>query len=181
MRIWARCLLVVWLLSLSACSEQSDDVVAFVEKVKNTAAGQIKSLPQAKPVNVEQYTAEALRSPFDQSVVKEENVEQPEAAEETSSIKQQPRPDLNRTRYFLEKYPLKNFIMVGTLKKQNTTWGLVEDETGLVHVIKVGDYIGQNSGKVKSISENAIYLVETVPDGVGGWMQVNSEIDLALE
>lgn len=176
-----RYLMILCILCLSACGEQSDNVVSFVETVKQTAAGQIKSLPKAKAVEVEKYTADTLRSPFDQSVVKEENFEQEEVAEETSTVKQQPRPDLNRTRYLLEKYPLNNFIMVGTLKKENTVWGLVEDETGLVHVIKVGDYIGQNSGKVTSISENAIYLTETVPDGVGGWMQVNSKIDLALE
>jgi len=178
MRLLCRCLLIIGLFSLNGCSGENGDVVAYVDSVKKTAGGKINELPPAKPAIVEEYTAENLRSPFDESVVKEVVVENKDDVESETTVKQQPKPDASRTRYFLEKYPLNSFIMVGTLKKENHIWGIVEDQAGLVRVVKVGDYIGQNSGKIVSISEDSIKLIETVPDGNGGWTKINSEIVL---
>ncbi len=60
--------------------------------------------------------------------------------------------------------------MVGTLSNQEGTFALVRGAGG-VHRVKVGDYLGRNDGKIVSISEGKIDVVEIVPDGEGGWLE----------
>jgi len=66
--------------------------------------------------------------------------------------------------------------MVGTLEQNNQLWGLIKDPQNIVHRILVGNYMGQSEGRVIEISESAIYLVEIVPDGIGGYIERDASI-----
>ncbi len=44
-------------------------------------------------------------------------------------------------------------------------------ETGLVHRVLPGNYLGQADGRVTEISPSKISVVEIVPDGLGGYME----------
>ena len=60
--------------------------------------------------------------------------------------------------------------MVGTLSQQ-TLFGLVRDPDGGVHKVQVGDYMGTDHGRITSIEEVEIQLMEIVSDGIGGWVE----------
>ena len=56
--------------------------------------------------------------------------------------------------------------MVGSLTRQERRYALVKVDN-LLYQVKAGDYLGQNFGLVKQISETAITLRELVQDATG--------------
>jgi type IV pilus assembly protein PilP len=61
--------------------------------------------------------------------------------------------------------------MVGTLDLQGHNYALVQGKDGLVHRVAPGNYMGQNDGRVLSVTNTRISLIEIVPDGVGGYIE----------
>ena len=68
--------------------------------------------------------------------------------------------------------------MVGTFNKESSEWALIKDPDGVVHRVAVGNYMGQNHGKVSSISNDEVQLSEFIADGVGGWLVREASIAL---
>lgn len=168
---------------LCGCEESRKDVEKYVEQVKKSATGVVEKLPEAKTVKEQTYSADNLRSPFLSSSGKLTTSGQTMEVKQATAgnVPQQPRPDLDRPREYLEQFPLASLTMVGTLSKPNMNWGLVVDNKGMVHAVKVGDYMGQNSGKIIAITPDQIRLTELVPNGAGGWMQTRTALTLAVQ
>jgi type IV pilus assembly protein PilP len=68
--------------------------------------------------------------------------------------------------------------MVGTLTIEGGYYGLVQTMDSLVHRVQVGNYIGQNDGRIVAIDDTEIRVVEIVPDGIGGYMERSATIGL---
>jgi type IV pilus assembly protein PilP len=147
----------------SGCSSGQDDLQSWIAEVKKRPGGRIEPLPEVKPYETFAYSAADLRSPF--SIVS--------PAGPTGV-----RPDSKRNREFLEQFSLDTLSMVGTLKLAGRSFGLVQTKDGLVHRVLPGQYMGQNDGKIVSISDSKISLVEIVPDGMGGYMERPAAIGL---
>jgi type IV pilus assembly protein PilP len=147
----------------SGCSSGQDDLQSWIAEVKKRPGGRIEPLPEVKPYETFAYSAADLRSPF--SIVS--------PAGPTGV-----RPDSKRNREFLEQFSLDTLSMVGTLKLAGRAYGLVQTKDGLVHRVLPGQYMGQNDGKIISISDSKISLVEIVPDGMGGYMERPAAIGL---
>lgn len=171
-------LLLIATLTLAGCLSDTQNVADYVAEIKKNAVGKVDPLPPFKEYQSENYTAQNLRSPFSKSKVVQTSIVQEQVITEEGVV-QQPRPDASRKREFLEGFPLGSLTMVGTLNKGNYYWGLVQDSSGKVYSVKVGDYIGQNSGRITKIDEDEIDVDETVPDGKGGWMQ--SQVVMTLK
>lgn len=165
----ASCLII-----LSGCSGDDKSIENYTATVKKTMLGKIEILPVAKQYRGMDYTAQNFLSPFEKGVRNDNYSEELEQSAKTLT----PRPDADRNREFLEQDPINTYIMVGTLTKEGANWGLVKDRKGMVHAVKIGDYIGQNSGKIVDISENQINLIETVIDGNGGWVEAKTSMNL---
>lgn len=89
-------------------------------------------------------------------------------------------PDPNRPRENLERFALDSLLMQGILQQDGSVWGLVlarEDKT--LHRVAVGNYVGQNQGRIIRITEQSIDLIEPIKDGSGRWME--REASLALK
>jgi type IV pilus assembly protein PilP len=69
--------------------------------------------------------------------------------------------------------------MVGTLEQSGRTYGLIKDADGGVHRVQRGDYMGTDHGKIQSIDETEIELIEIVPDGTGSWVERARTVNLA--
>jgi type IV pilus assembly protein PilP len=67
--------------------------------------------------------------------------------------------------------------MVGTLSDDTGRFALITGAGG-VHRVKVGDYLGRNDGKIVSISDSQVDVIEIVPDGEGGWLERPRSISL---
>lgn len=149
-------------LLLAACGDSSiGDLREFVDEAKQRQ-GRVEPLPQFKPVETYSYAAHTLRDPFGAW-----NQDSKLAARSKGS--NGVSPDVNRRREVLENYPLDTLRMLGTLKFQDATWGLVKAPDGIVHRVRLGNHLGQNYGKVKTIQAQRLTLTEIVPDGLGGW------------
>lgn len=61
--------------------------------------------------------------------------------------------------------------MVGTLERDGESSALVSSPDGLVSRVLVGNYLGQNHGRVVSILMDKVETMEIVPDGLGGWQR----------
>jgi len=78
----------------------------------------------------------------------------------------------------LENYPLDALKMVGTVGTGAAIEGLIRDPDGTVNRVHVGNYLGQNNGKIVAISEKRIDLVETTVEADGRWPQHPTSIEL---
>lgn len=147
------------LLWLSACSSDMDKLQAQVAEIKNRPGERIEPLPQIKAYEGFKYNAANMRSPFVPS------------APARSDVANIVRPDSKRAREFLEQFPLDTMQMVGTLQLQGSNYGLVQGKDGLVHRVLPGSFVGQNDGRVVSITPTRISIIEIVPDGLGGYIE----------
>ena len=127
----------------------------------------LEPLPVIRTFETFEYKDQELRDPFITSV---EDQEQTAAAG--------PHPDQDRAREPLEGFPLDGLRMAGTLGLAKAIEGLVRDPDGVVHRVHVGNYLGQNYGRITGIGEDHIELVELVPNGSGGWMERQATIAL---
>lgn len=152
------------LLSLNGCGSGSDfsDLQAYMDEVRARPKGSIEPLPKFQPYEAFTYNASSLRSPFQPPVKIDLAIKQ-----KGSKVV---KPDETRVKQFLEGFNIETFEMVGTLSNQEGTFALVRGAGG-VHRVQVGDYLGRNDGKIVSISEGKIDVVEIVPDGEGGWLE----------
>ena len=85
--------------------------------------------------------------------------------------------DAERPRQFLEGFALEQFEMVGTLSNELQTNALLR-ANGVIHRLKVGDYLGRNNGQIASIEAQQIEVFELISDGRGGWLERSLTIPL---
>ncbi|HEV2111098.1 MAG TPA: pilus assembly protein PilP [Gammaproteobacteria bacterium] len=161
------------LAGLAGCGDRMGDLREYTNEVKARKGGRIEPLPQIKPFETFIYSDQDLRSPF---------VPQAEALANAAARGLSTtglHPDFNRNREYLEQFPLDGLRMVGTLTVQGTLYGLVRDSDNILHRVKDGNYMGQNYGKIISITDSDIKLREIVPDGQGGWSERVTDVTLS--
>ena len=158
-------------LAIGGCSGDMDDLDEYINTVKARPGGRIDPLPEITPYEVFTYNADidGLRSPF--------VPDSPQAA--TGMADSGTRPDRERSREFLEQFPLDTLRMVGTLTQGETDYGLVQTSDGLIHRVVPGQYMGQNDGRITTIKESEIELIEIISDGIGGYVERDAAVGLA--
>ncbi len=137
----------------------------WVEEVRMRPAPPLDPLPVMQQFETFEYSAQGIRDPFSDAFTD---------ADSGSG----PRPDSNRRKQTLEQFPLDSLGMVGTLHTGPRMVALVLAPDKVTHRVAPGEYLGQNDGRVTSISEDRIELVELVPDGAGGWLERPASIAL---
>ena len=154
---------------LSACAGDMDDLDSYINDIKARPGGRIEPLPEITPYEVFAYqaNAEGLRSPF-----------VPDSPQINAGPADGLRPDPERSREFLEQFPLDTLRMVGTLQQGETSYGLVQDSDGLIHRVVPGNYLGQNDGRIVDITESKIELIEIISDGIGGYLEREAAVGL---
>ena len=155
-----------------ACGGSQDDLRAYIDEVKARPGGRIEPLPQIQPAPSFTYVAGNRRSPFMPDTPQQRVSNNPDAVQ---------GPDPNRPREFLEQFPLDTLTMVGTLASpsRNSNFGLVQTADGLIHRVTVGNHMGQNYGRIMSITDSEIQLVEIISDGLGGFLERPAAVGLA--
>lgn len=160
-------LLIVAGLGLSGCTGSGmDDLKRFVSDPGEGLRGKIEPLPEIKPYESFTYDAFDLPDPF-----------KPRKLLPGKGGGSQ--PDAARAKEKLEEYPLENLKMVGTLQKNNITYGLVKTSDGGLYRVKIGNYMGQNFGIITKINETELVMTEIVQDSSGNWTERNTSIYLA--
>lgn len=152
-------LLAAIVLFLGGCASD-DDLRTYIEEVKSRKSSNIEPIPQIKPYESFLYTDVGRRDPFTNAPT------QKGGGSALSAF-----VDTKRNREPLEEFPLDSLRLVGTLTIVGQQFALIRDPTAVVHRVTLGNYMGQNYGKITAIAENEITLREIVPDGFGGYVE----------
>ena len=145
---------------LSACSDDMDELQQYVAQVKARKSTKIEPIPQIKQYEAFTYVPGDRRDPFAPTM--------PQSARGGSEAV---RPDLNRNKEPLEDFPLDALKMVGVIDYNKVLYAMIKAPDGVIHRVTVGNYIGQNFGKIVKITDNEVALDEIVPDGFGGFKE----------
>jgi len=86
-------------------------------------------------------------------------------------------PELTRRKEALEAYPLDAMQMVGSLSRNGAPVALISVDK-LLYQVKVGNYLGQNYGKITRITETELGLREIVQDAAGEWIERPATLEL---
>ncbi len=149
---------------LVACEQGGNmgELESYVQQVVNRPPAPIEPLPEFVAYQAFTYSAAGLRGPFDVPL---------DIAAAQRAQMNQVEPDLTRRREPLEEFALGNLSMVGTLSRDNRLWVLIRDESGSIHRVTIGNYLGRNHGRISSVTDTQVDLVEIVPSGDGGWIE----------
>lgn len=160
---------------LTACTgSNTSDLEAYVAEVKGQQKSEIEPIPEFEPYESFTYEAHDLRDPFTQP-----DFASRKAVEGASGTSSGISPDFNRPTEPLEEYPLDSLRMVGTLEQDGANWALINDTEKTIHRVQVGNYMGQNHGKITRITEFEVELTEIIPDGIGGWIERQAGISIS--
>ena len=166
-------LLAAWTQLLIGCSESDmSDLQKFVAETKSKYVGQVEPLPVITPYESYSYEAFVKRDPFRASVAM---VPAEPVKRTTNGVK----PSTARNREELEKYPLNSLQMVGVLNNDGQNWAIIKAPDSSIFRVRKGNYMGENHGKIISITEGQIDLKEIVADGTGGWTERKNKITLS--
>ncbi len=160
------------LLLLAGCSADFGELDSYIKEVKARPGGAIQKLPEIKPYETYVYAAQKLRDPF-LPVLEDEG--------KANGLESKLRPDMNRKREALEQFPLDTLKFVGNLERGGTRWGLISAPDKSVYRVQVGNYIGKNYGRILSITDTTMKLLEIIPNGTGGWIDREAALALTSE
>ena len=160
---------------MSGCSQGVGDLQQFVQQTKAKPPGRVEPIPSFEPYQNFEYASQNLRDPF--RIVDfrrpDENQEETISADATG-----PRPDMDRVREPLESFPLDTLRFKGTIDKDGVKWGLIFAPDNTIHRVLEGNYVGQNHGRIISLSDGEIDLTEIVPDGLGNYIERSAALAL---
>ena len=157
--------------TLIACGGSGiQDLEDYVAKVRQQKSAPIEPLPEIKQVATFVYAHADRRDPFIMDV-HGQDLAKPIRPGSLA-------PDLSRPKEELEQYALDSLRMVGTLAQAGANWALVLSPGGVLHRVRVGNYMGQNYGKIVLINENQIQITELVNEGEGDWRERQASVAL---
>ena len=137
---------------------------SWVADVRARPAPPLDPLPVMQQVEACEYAAQTLRDPFSDAWNNAEG----------GGL----RPDPDRRQETLSHSPLDSLDIVGTIGKGAGLVALVMGPDKVTYRVRPGNYLGQSDGRVTSVREDGLELVELVPDGAGGWLERPASIAL---
>lgn len=167
-KIWYSNALILSIIVSGCANPNLEDLQRFVAEKKAESPGRIEPIPEIKQIETFLYEEQGRRDPF---MPMEQQV-----AQELNRAENGITPDFKRRKQELETYALDTLRMVGILEKSGVTYGLIKTKEGTVHKVESGNYLGQNHGKIMSISEDKIELNEIVQDGSGGYSERHASL-----
>jgi len=164
-------LAVMALLSLTACGGEQDELQAWMDQQRQQVQPSIQPLTEPQKFHPQAYTGMESEEPF--SPNKLTGALKNEAVQPNSAVS----AELSRRKEPLEAFPLDAMSMVGSVNRKGAPYALLKVDD-LLYQVKVGDYLGQNYGKILSITETEITLREIVQDAAGEWIERPTTLQL---
>lgn len=156
---------------LAGCGGDTQELQAWMDQQRREVRPSTQPLAAPKKFDPAPYDAGQLVDPFSSQKL---NVAIKQEAKQPNSLL---ASELNRRREPLESFPLDGMAMVGSLVREGRQFALLKVDN-LLYQVKLGDYIGQNYGKVTKITETEIALREIVQDAAGEWTERVSSLQL---
>lgn len=165
--------LVSWVVVvlLASCSAEHEELQSWMEQQRREVKPSVTPLVAPKPFDPEPYSMASSVEPFSTQKL-------------TVALKQEARGpnsllagELNRRKEPLEAFPLDSMGMVGSVTRSGQPFALLRVDN-LLYQVKVGDYLGQNYGRVTGIAETEVTLREIVQDAAGEWIERSASLQL---
>ena len=156
---------------LSGCSDQQEELQGWMDQQRREVKPRVEPLLAPKKFDPQAYAGALAVDPFSNqklSVALKQEARQPNSL--LSS-------ELNRRKEPLEAYPLDSMGMVGSVNRDGRPFALVRVDN-LLYQVKVGDYLGQNYGRITRIGETEVTLREIVQDAAGEWTERAAALQL---
>jgi type IV pilus assembly protein PilP len=164
-------LMAVPLLLLAGCGADTEELQKWMEQQRRDAKPNVTPLQPPKKFDPQPYTGLQGVEPFSTQKL-------------TVALKQEARQpnsllsaELNRRKEPLEAYPLDSMNMVGSVTREGRPFALLRVDN-LLYQVKVGDYLGQNYGRITRIGETEVALREIVQDASGEWIERPATLQL---
>jgi type IV pilus assembly protein PilP len=156
---------------LAGCSADTDELRGWIDQQRRDAKPSVEPLTPPRKFDPAPYAGSRAVEPFSTQKL-------------SVAIKQEVRQvnslvsaELNRRKDPLESYPLDAMTMVGSVTRQARPFALLRVDK-LLYQVKLGDYLGQNYGKITKITETEIGLREIVQDAAGEWIERPTTLQL---
>jgi type IV pilus assembly protein PilP len=156
---------------LAGCMAEQEELQQWMDQQKREVKPSVEPLSAPKKFDPQPYLALTGVDPF--STQKLTVALKQEARQPNSAL----AAEINRRKEPLEAYPLDSMAMVGSVVKQGRQHALLRVDN-LLYQVKVGDYLGQNYGKITRITETDIALREIVQDAAGEWVERTGSLQL---
>ena len=167
------------LLGLGGCvSNDISDLDEYGQEVLLRPGGRIAPIPEIKPYEAYAYQsgAQDARDPFRLFFQRDEEAL---VEEQDSGLTKEMEDELrHRNKEELEQFELDSLRMVGTMENEDFQWGIILDPDGAVHRIRVGNYMGRNTGKILNVFEDRIEVREIIRNSQGRWEERQAAIAL---
>lgn len=168
----ARVLLACSVLALAAgCAADYDELQAWVESERRAVKPRVQALQAPRKFDPESYTGAQGADPF--SNQKLSSALRQESVQPNSAL----AGEMTRRKEPLEAFPLDGMTMVGSLARQGRFFALLKVDN-LLYMVKQGDYLGQNYGRVTKIEETRVDIRELVQDAAGEWVTRQAQLHL---
>lgn len=159
---------------LAGCgSSDESEIRLWMKSVKDSTHVTAQPVPPPKEFTPFVYDSGGAVEPFDPQKILMAVARQQQARASASAVK----PDLERRREVLEGFPLDQIRMVGMMRQAGNNVALLETN-GSTHMVRIGNYVGQNFGLVTRISETEVALKEIVQDAAGEWVERPAKLEL---
>lgn len=156
---------------LSACGAGVEEVQAWMDQQRREVKPGVSPLSPPRKFEPEPYASLQAVEPFSPQKM-------------AAALKQESRQsnsllvtEEKRRKEPLEAFPLDSVAMVGSVNRQGRPFALVRVDK-LLYQVKVGDYLGQNYGRITKIDETEIVLREIVQDAAGEWVERTTNLQL---
>lgn len=174
-RVNRKLAILLGMLVLSGCGPSGEDELRqWMTELRATTKPRVTPLKEPKQFIPQEYIAGNGVEPF--NPMKLTQALRRESSETTANASLI-APEMARRKEPLEAYPLDAVKMVGSLNKTGTPTALVSVDR-LLYQVRVGNYLGQNYGKITNISETNMRLREIVQDSTGDWVERVTTLDL---
>ena len=157
--------------ALVGCSADRQELQTWMDETRKAAPPSSEKIAEPKRFEPFRYASTGDLDPFSLGKLK---VGTAAAANRPGGGLQ---PDVARRKEPLELFPLDNLKMVGNLRQGASNVGLLQADAALYQV-RVGNFIGQNFGRVLKISEAEISVREMVQDAAGDWVERDTALQL---
>jgi len=158
-------------LLLHGCADDQDELLQWMEQQKREVRPSVEPLTAPKKFIPQAYGALTGVEPFSTQKL-------------TVALKQEARQpnsllaaEINRRKEPLEAYPIDGMVMVGSVVRNGQQYALLRVDN-LLYQVKMGDYLGQNYGKIMKITETDVSFREIVQDAAGEWIERMSALQL---
>lgn len=159
---------------LQGCaSEDQESLTIWMQKERESIRPNVKPIPEPSTFTPFQYSSETLLEPFS----KEKLARILSSGQTASNQSALVEAELSRRQEPLEAFPLDTMVMVGSMQRKDGLVALVRVGS-LLYQVRSGQYLGENYGRVISISENELKLREIAQDAAGEWIERPAALQL---